>query len=193
MSDKIYKTICSVLWLQYWFTESSLDTFTHIFQGCLIGIDLTKWLTPHQWWNLEAYHDDVIKWKHFPRYWPFVRGIHRSPVNSPNKGQWRGALMFSLICARINGWVNNGEAGDLRRHRSHNDVIVMLFKTPATKTPQTQQRVNPVTLHTFCGCTAWNISHVPRVKVVDIQMVSWLWRFDFRWPLPTLSWTPSQL
>ena len=43
-------------------------------------------------------HDDVIKWKHFPRNWPFVRGIHRSPVNSPNKGQWRGALMFSLIC-----------------------------------------------------------------------------------------------
>ena len=44
-------------------------------------------------------HDDVIKWKHFPRYWPFVRGIHRSPVNSPHKGQWRGALMFSLMCA----------------------------------------------------------------------------------------------
>ena len=50
-------------------------------------------------------HDDVIKWKHFPRYWPFVRGIHWSPVNSPHKGQWRRALMFSLICARINGWV----------------------------------------------------------------------------------------
>ena len=50
-------------------------------------------------------HDDVIKWKHFPRYWPFVRRIHRSPVNSPHKGQWRGALMFSLICAWINGWV----------------------------------------------------------------------------------------
>ena len=61
-------------------------------------------------------HDDFIKWKHFPRYWPFVRGINRSPVNSPHKGQWRGALMFSLIWARINGWVNNGEAGDLRRH-----------------------------------------------------------------------------
>ena len=44
-------------------------------------------------------HDDVIKWKHFPRYWPFVRGIHRWPVNSIHKGQWRGALMFSLICA----------------------------------------------------------------------------------------------
>ena len=70
-------------------------------------------------------HNDVIKWKHFPRYWPFVRGIHRSPVNSPRKGQWRGALMFTLICTRINGWVNNCEAGDLRRNRAHYDVIVM--------------------------------------------------------------------
>ena len=70
-------------------------------------------------------HDVVMKWKHFPRYWPFVRGIHRSPVNSPHEGQWRGALMFSLICVWINGWVNNREAGDLRRHRTHYDVIVM--------------------------------------------------------------------
>ena len=72
-------------------------------------------------------HDDVIKWKHFPRYWPFVRGIHRSPVNSPQKGQWRGALMLILICTRINGWVNNREAGDLRRYRAHYDVIVMTY------------------------------------------------------------------
>ena len=68
---------------------------------------------------------DVIKWKHFPRYWPFVRGIHRSPVNSPHKGQWHGALMFSLICACINGWVNNRKAGDLRRYSTHYDVIVV--------------------------------------------------------------------
>ena len=46
-----------------------------------------------------CFHDDVMKWKHFPRNWPFVRGIHRSTVNSPHKGQWRGALMFSLIGA----------------------------------------------------------------------------------------------
>ena len=39
-------------------------------------------------------HDDVINWKHFPRYWPFERGIHRSPVNSPHKGQWRGVWCF---------------------------------------------------------------------------------------------------
>ena len=70
-------------------------------------------------------HDDVIKWKHFPRYWPFVRRIHRSPVNSPHKGLWRGVFKFSLICARIYSWVNNGEAGDLRRHHGHYDVILM--------------------------------------------------------------------
>ena len=40
-------------------------------------------------------HDDVIKWKHFQRYWSFVRGINRSPVDSPHKGQWRRALTFS--------------------------------------------------------------------------------------------------
>ena len=71
-------------------------------------------------------HDDVIKWIHYPRYWPFVRGIHRSPVNSPHKGQWRGALMFSSICVWINGLVNNREAGDLRRYRANYDVTVML-------------------------------------------------------------------
>ena len=70
-------------------------------------------------------HDDVIKWKHFPRYWPFVRGIHRWPVNSPHRCQWRGVLMLSLIWAWINGWVNTCEAGDLRRHRAHYDVIAM--------------------------------------------------------------------
>ena len=70
----------------------------------------------------------------FPRYWPFVRGTHRSPVNSPHKGLWRGALMFSLIGDRINGWVNNREAGDLKRHRVHYDVIVMM---PMDSTLQT--------------------------------------------------------
>ena len=91
-----------------------------------------------------ANHDDVIKWKHFLCYWPFMRGIHRSPVNSPHKGQWRGALMFALVYVWINGWVNNREAGDLRRHRAHYDVIVM-HREPAkvlkselddTSTPQ---------------------------------------------------------
>ena len=73
----------------------------------------------------KTHHDDVNKWKHFPRYWPFVRGIHRWPVNSPHKGQWHGAFMFSLICTWINAWVNNHEADDLRRNHAHYDVTVM--------------------------------------------------------------------
>ena len=52
-------------------------------------------------------------------------GIHRSPVNSPNKGQWPGALMISLICAWTNGWSNNRDAGDLRRYGAHYCVTVM--------------------------------------------------------------------
>ena len=75
--------------------------------------------------NKQVTHDDVIKWKHFLHYWPFVWGIHRSPVNSPHKGQWCRALMLSLISTWINGWVNNCGACDLRRHRTHYDVIVM--------------------------------------------------------------------
>ena len=86
---------------------------------------------PYHQINFNAFflssHDDIIKWKHSQRYGPFVRGIHRSPVNSPHKGQWRRTLLFSLICAWINSWVNNGEAGDLRRHSAHYDVIVMIL------------------------------------------------------------------
>ena len=71
---------------------------------------LCPWTTHLNWW-----HNDIIKWKLFPRYWSFVRGIHRPPVNPPpppphthtHKGQWCGALMFSLICAWTNGSVNN--------------------------------------------------------------------------------------
>ena len=79
----------------------------------------------HASWPQIIIHDDVIKWIYFSRYWPFVRGIHWSPVNSPHKGQWRGALISSLICAWINGWVNNRKVDDLRRHRAQYDVIVM--------------------------------------------------------------------
>ena len=82
-------------------------------------------------------YDDVIKWKHIPRNWPFVRGIHRSP----HKGQWRGALMFSLICAWINRWVNNRKAGDLRRYHAHYDVIVMIiWVSPWRLKSRTQNR-----------------------------------------------------
>ena len=86
------------------------------------------WYLRSSMWAKQApavFYDDVIKWKHFPCYWSFVRGIHRLSVNSPHKGQWRRALMSSLICAWINGWVRNRKTGDLRRHRAHYGVSVM--------------------------------------------------------------------
>ena len=69
-----------------------------------------------QTWRMiyRDYHDDVIKWKHFPRYWPMCGEF------SAHK-----ALKCSLICAWTNGWVNNRAAGDLKRHRAHYDVTVM--------------------------------------------------------------------
>ena len=68
-------------------------------------------------------------WRHqietFSALLALCAGNSPVPVNSPHKGQWRGALMFSLICALINNWVNNPKAGDLRRRRGHCDVNVM--------------------------------------------------------------------
>ena len=78
---------------------------------------------------IQPIHDDAIKWKHFPRYWPFVWGNRRSPVHSPHKGQWRRVLVFYLICAWTNSWSNTGDAGDLRRHRANHDVTVMLLES----------------------------------------------------------------
>ena len=78
-------------------------------------------------------NDHISWWRHqmetFSALLALCAGNSPVPVNSPHKGQWRGALMFSLICARINDWVNNREAGDLRRHRGHYDVNVIWLRT----------------------------------------------------------------
>ena len=69
----------------------------------------------------------VPRWRHQMDTFSVLLALcaGNSPVNSPHKGQWRGALMFSLISAWLNGRVDNREAGDLRRHRAHYDVTVM--------------------------------------------------------------------
>ena len=119
MAYEIWTLLCCSV-----FTCGFIHPYTHMFHGCITGtrrIDHCPSAMAKYWqisvkWNAtnqyhpqqDVYHvmlimcglyiDDVIKWKRFPRYWPFVRGIHRSPVNSPHKGHWRGTLMFSLIC-----------------------------------------------------------------------------------------------
>ena len=107
-----------------------LDTWEHIWKWqsakwhllCL-GLNVLNFLlstetTAYSWWRHQM--------ETFRRCWPLLRGIHRWPVNSSHKSQWREALMFSLICAWINSSVNNRETGDLRRHRAHYDVTVMI-------------------------------------------------------------------
>ena len=105
---------------------STIVLFVSCIEVCMKKTPLNMiyaWGEYYQYWPCNIYwskiclHYDVIKWIHFPRNW--------SPVNSPHKGQWRGALMFSLICAWINRWVNNGETGDLRSYRAQYEVIAM--------------------------------------------------------------------
>ena len=83
-----------------------------------------------------------------------MRGIHRSPVISPHKGHWRCALIFSLICTLINSWVNNREAGDLKRHRAHYDVTLMVFMS--------------------CRMIGYHSLYLLRLLVVVILMKFWL-------------------
>ena len=99
--------------------------------------DKTRYYILHDWSDKTRYSICTIDvhafatpwWRHqmetFSALLALCAGNSPVPVNSPHKGQWRGALMFSLICVWINGWVNNREAGDLRRYRGHHDVTVM--------------------------------------------------------------------
>ena len=97
--------------------ESHQQQYYHYKCGIPLGLSST-WSLP---W---PYHDDVITWRHVPRWWPFMRGIHWSTVGFSHKGQWRGALVFSLICAGTNGWANTRDPGDLRRHLAYYDATV---------------------------------------------------------------------
>ena len=113
--------VASKNWSWHW--KEVCVLYTH---SVAIFVEILSAILDDVIWSSNG-HDGVIKWKHFPRYWPFVWGNHRSPVNSPHKGQWRRALLLSLIYAWTNSWVNNQEAGDLRRHRTHYDVIAMVI------------------------------------------------------------------
>ena len=147
----------------------------------------------HQWksmiWShqvtiLQMPNDEVIEWKHFPLYWPFMRGIHRGPVNSPHKGQWRGALLFSLICVWINGWVNNREAGDLRRYRAHYDVSVMLTAKLSLKWTQ-MNRKNSITAilcsETLCEWILGIIIYVHKYAHYSVILFFWGSIINYHW------------
>ena len=116
-------------------------------------------------------HDDFIKWKHTPRYCPFVWGSRWPLVNSLHKGQWRRALMFSLISAWLNGRVNNHEAGDLRCHCTHYDIVVMLRILSVHKCICSLQGLYSLSGKMSCRQISWCLE----AKRLDVIIIISLW------------------
>ena len=128
--------------------------------------------TPKDWC-----HDDVIKWKHFPRCWPFVRGIHRSPVNSPHKGQRRWALMFSLICAWINGWVNIPSTGPLNINGQRTNVYDWLA---VNKLSLDIKKTKYILFHAI-NKNINNLVAEPKINDICIERVNNFFSLDYIW------------
>ena len=125
-------------------------------------------------------HDDVIKWKHFPHYWPFVWEINRSPVDSPRRSQWHGALMLPFTCAWTNGWANKRNASDFRRHRAHSHCIVSgIHRSPLDSHPYPSQRASSACgIHFHVMTSLWLLVAVHICHCVGLSP-SWVWRLGF--------------
>ena len=130
--------------------------------------------------NILTIHDDVIKWKHFLCFWPFVRGIHWSLMNSPHKGQWCRALMFSLISAWTNSWVNNRDDSDLRHYHTHY-VITIMHQERNVSADSTQNHV----LHNNGNKLHLGHPHGIHVKHLTYSVLSnnyaWWWWDGMMW------------
>ena len=111
-------------------------SMTHVLTGSFnwfLSVRRLRQYLCQRWFIVSWIHINKIQptwWRHqmetFSALLAFCTG--NSPVPGEftgSPGQWRGALMFSLICFWINRWVNSREAGDLRRYRAHYDVTVM--------------------------------------------------------------------
>ena len=142
---------------------------THFYGGALTSHFMEEHSSP-SYIYISCFHEDVIKWKHVPRHWLLCgefTGDCGSPVNLPHTDQWRGVLMFSLIFAWTNGWVNNQDAGNLERHRAHYDVTVMWCRIVIQWTGQ------PWDLSAF---NASLLSNFELVKLVKLRGSVHYWR-----------------
>ena len=99
-ANRTFVCFVYIPWCYWWMEMCDNNKYLHK-EMLFIWPDYAVDVTTYNHY-LPGFHDDVINWKHFLGYLPFVRGIPRSPVNSPHKGQWRRALMFSLIWVWIN-------------------------------------------------------------------------------------------
>ena len=103
----------ATIMLTYMYTAAEIKTH-HIDSSMQEG---SISITMYSWWRHQI--------ETFSALLAICAGNSPVPGEFPHKGQWRGALMFSLICVWMKGWVNTREAGDLRRYRAHCDVTVM--------------------------------------------------------------------
>ena len=122
-------------------------------------------------WFYEC-HDDVIKWKHFSWIGPFVKGIHRSPVDSPHKASSAELWCFLWPAPEKKGWANNRDVGDSRRHRANYDDTVMVLEDQFTSARVTQ-------LCLLCT-TKWLHIQIPH-EWGFICVSNTLWRINMVW------------
>ena len=120
----------------------------------------------------------------------FVNGIHQWLVDSPHKGQWRGALIFSLICAWTNSWANNQDAGDLRHHHAHYDITIMLIMTSPSCSlwhhHHAHYDITIMLIMTSPSCSLWHHHHAHYDITIMLIMTSpscSLWTHN-RYPIP---------
>ena len=107
-------------------------------------------------WNVFVTSPEHLQWwRHkietFSALLAICAGNSPVPVEFPTQRPVTRSFVFTLICARINGWVNNHEAGDLRRHCAHYDIIVML------------RSKNKVAKLTSCSDNRWQIGYLTTV------------------------------
>ena len=150
MQQKLFAYVhCSLLKLLWKWWRHQMETFSALLplvRGIHRWITLTKANDAELWCFLWYVTEQTVElttetrwfetppcslWRHcnvqaVPCHRAWYEEVDPGHHYAYAKGQWRGALMFSLFCARINDWVNNREAGDLWRHRAHYDVIVMI-------------------------------------------------------------------
>ena len=117
----MFSLICA--WTSVWVKTRDAGDLRHYHAHYDVTLMIPPW--PNRIWKCFPHHM-MTSWNgNIFRDTGHLCGEFTGPPVTPHKGQWRAALMFSLICVWINGWVNNREAGDLRRHCAHYDVIVM--------------------------------------------------------------------
>ena len=146
--------------------------YNSFFKRCLKGKTISVSLITlmdmqyHHSFNTDDFIcSSVSWWRHqlqtFSALFVLVQSIHRSPVNSPHKGQWPGAFMFSLIYTWTSGWVNNQDAGDLRRHRAHCDVTIMypMYLVSAVRYGAPFTNMD----YWLTVISAWVSNHMPRI------------------------------